>query len=198
MLALAAGIWLVIGLTLSIGLGRRGHDSFSWFVLGIVFGPFAVVLAIDEWQHRSEHPAEVVAASPVEREADRVDVLVGFDDSDAAQAAIATVVELFGARLGRLTLVSVIPFDGGQANARRARLALNDEAERLAWLAPGLEIVRGVPATALVDTATEGGYDVLAVGSTGAGHARLFGNTARELARETRVPVLVTGSARAA
>lgn len=197
--ALALGTWLAIGFILALMLGRRGHDRFSWFVLGTVLGPFAIVLAIDSWRHRDEQAPEVVATSPVERAGDRVDVLVGYDGSAASRAAIASVVELFGERLGRLTLVTVVPFDGGQATVRDARAALRDEAARLGWLAPGLEIMRGEPTTSLGIAAVEGGYDLLAVGTTGSGHAHLFGSTARALAGEQRIPVLLTGpGARAA
>lgn len=45
----AAAAWLGIGLVLSLVLGRRGHDPFSWFVLGMMLGPLAIALAVDSW-----------------------------------------------------------------------------------------------------------------------------------------------------
>ncbi len=41
-----AAAWLAIGLVLAIVMGRRGHDSFGWLVLGTLLGPMGVVLAV--------------------------------------------------------------------------------------------------------------------------------------------------------
>ncbi len=58
--------WLAIGLVLSIVMGRRGHDTFSWLLLGTVLGPLAVVLAVEAGRHDERlQPAPVVAATPV-------------------------------------------------------------------------------------------------------------------------------------
>lgn len=198
LLVVVAVTWLAIGLGLSVVLGRRGHDRFSWFVLGAIFGPFALVLAVDALRHDEPHEPLTVAASPVEHQPEAVDLLVGYDGSKESRAAIDSAVGLFGVQLGRLTLATVIPFDGGYANERRARSALEHEADRLGWLAPELQILRGQPATALAAAAVDGGYDVLAVGATGSGHARLFGGSARQLAQQSKVPVLLAGHAVAA
>lgn len=187
--------WLAIGVGLAIVLGRRGHDRTTWFVLGAVFGPFALVLAVDALRHDEPHQPQTVAASPVEHHAEAVDLLVGYDGSPESKAAIDSAIGLFGGQLGRLRLVTVIPFDGGDANERHARAALQHEAERLGWLAPELQILRGQPATSLAAAAVDGGFDVLAVGTTGSGHARLFGGAARQLAQQSMVPVLLAGHA---
>lgn len=196
MLLFAVPTWIAIGLVLAFVLGRRGHDSFSWFVIGAMLGPLGIALAITAWRQHEDARAETLA--PAVRGADgTVDALVGFDGSPESRAAIASVVDLFGARLGRLTLLTVIPYDGGRFNEREARAALERERDRLAWLAPGLSIVRGRPAAALAATAVEGGFDVLAVGTTGAGHAHLFGSAASQLAGNSKVPVLLAGGAAA-
>jgi nucleotide-binding universal stress UspA family protein len=186
--------WLAIGVLLSFVLGRRGHDGFAWLLLGAMLGPLAVALAVDAWRHGEELQRETVVRSPVTTDAAAVDVLIGFDGSPESRAALRSAIDLLGARLGRLTLATVIPFDGGLINERQARAALEAEAAGLAWLAPELEIVRGNPAHALDAAAIEGGYDVLAVGTMGAGRAHLFGSTASHLARHSKVPVLMTGS----
>lgn len=187
--------WLAIGLVLSIVLGRRGHDRFSWFVLGTLLGPLAVAFAAVAWHQSEQLQQKTIVASPVTPGEATVDVLVGFDDSPESRAAIASVIGLFGVRLGRLTLATVIPFDGGRLDEQKARAGLEQEAQRLAWRAPGLEIIRGEPATALVTAAAQGGFDLLAVGTTGAGRSHLFGRAARRLAGHSKVPVLVTGQA---
>ena len=121
-------------------------------------------------------------------------MLVGFDGSPGSRAATEAVVRLLGDRLGRLTLVTVIPFDGGVLVEQQARAALDREADRLGELAPGLEVVRGEPASALTAAAAAGGFDMIAAGTTGAGRAHLFGSAARHLAGRTGVPVLLTGT----
>lgn len=192
---LAVGLaWVAIGVVLSVVLGRRGHSGFSWFVLGVVLGPLAVALAVSAWAgERAE--ARVLAPSAATDEG-CVDVLVGFDESPESRAAVDAAVELMGTRLGRLTLATVIPFDGGSALERSAAAVLEVEAQRLAWLTPGLEVLRGHPATALETRATEDGYELLAAGTRGAGHAHLFGSTAGDLARGSKVPILLVGPGR--
>lgn len=186
--------WLFIGLILSLLLGRRGHDGFSWFLIGMMLGPIGIVLGVDSWRHAEDPEPQHLAVPTVPDNGAGVDVLVGFDGSAEARSALAGAIELFGSRLGRLTLATVIPFDGGLDAERAAVAALEQEAERLAWLAPGVEIVRGHPATALSTQAAEEGYEVLAIGTRGAGRARLFGSAASELARTSKVPVLLVGA----
>jgi nucleotide-binding universal stress UspA family protein len=202
LLFVALAGWLGIGLVLASVLGRRGHDRFSWFVLGALLGPLAVAFAIYAWRHEEEAEPRTVAAAPpvattVTFRDDSVDVLLGFDGSPGSHAAIASVIGLFGARLRRLTLMTVIPFDGGAVIERQARTALQQEAERLAWLAPEIEVVRGEPARTLAAAATSGGFDLLGVGTAGGGRPRLSGSATRHLTGQSRVPVLVTGPAAA-
>lgn len=191
-------VWLSIGLVLSLVLGRRGHDGFSWFLLGLMLGPLAIALAFDSWRHDEVPEAHHLASPGVPAGSGRVDVLVGFDGSAEAHEALTGAVELLGSRLGRLTLATVIPFDGGRDAERAAVSALEQEAKRLAWLTPGVEIVRGHPATALSAQAAEDGYELLAIGTRGSGRARLFGSAASELARTSKVPVLLVGPGAAA
>jgi nucleotide-binding universal stress UspA family protein len=180
--------WLVIGAALSLVLGWRGHSGFSWFVLGTLLGPLAIGLAISSWRS-DEHPEPRVVAGPA-ADVDGVDVLAGFDGSPESRAALDAVIELLGSRLGRLTIATVVPFDGGADEERSALGALDREKERLAWLAPGLEVLKGHPATALTTRATEDGYQLLAIGTRGHG---LFGSAASELARTGKIPVLLVG-----
>ena len=192
---LVAVAWLGIGLSLALFLGRRGYDGFSWFVLGTMLGPFAVVLAADTLRH-DERPAPrtlAASAAPPPDEPGGVDVLVGFDGSPESKAALTAAVELLGPRLGRVTLATVVPFDGGLEAERAAVQALDGQAERLAWLAPGLEVLHGQPGRALSERAAAGGYELVAAGTRGAGRAHLFGSAATELSRTSKVPVLLVG-----
>jgi hypothetical protein len=39
LLLAAAAAWVAIGVTAGLAMGRRGHDPYSWLLLGVVFGP---------------------------------------------------------------------------------------------------------------------------------------------------------------
>jgi nucleotide-binding universal stress UspA family protein len=182
--------WLAIGLTLSLVMGRRGHDAFTWLVLGTLFGPLGAIFAVmagDE-QLRPELVAQRRSSGP-----GPVDVLVGIDGSPESRAALLAAVELLGARLGRLTLATVIPYDCGVDRQRTARAALEQQAEALG-VGPRLEVLHGRPAPVLLERATEDGYDLLVIGTRGAGASKaLLGSTAIDLAERAKVPVLLMG-----
>ncbi len=187
-----AVVWVAIGITLSLVLGRRGHNGFGWLVLGTVLGPLAVALALSSLGNTERPGTKVLAASP-RPEGGLVDVLVGFDGSDESAAALHAAVDLLGSRIGRLTLATVVPYDVGREEERDAVARLDAEGERLAWLAPGREVLRGQPAAALTARAAEEGYELLAAGTRGAGKAHLFGSAATGLARTSKIPVLLVG-----
>ena len=49
-----AAIWIAIGLTTAWYMGRRGHSPYAWGVIGTVFGPMVVFLAVDAIYHGSD------------------------------------------------------------------------------------------------------------------------------------------------
>jgi hypothetical protein len=49
-LALAMAAWLAIGVVTGRAMGRRGHDGFTWLVLGATLGPLVVPLALSTWR----------------------------------------------------------------------------------------------------------------------------------------------------
>ena len=84
-------VWLTIGLVLSLVLGRRGHDGFTWLVIGTLLGPLALLLALDAVQNGE--PAEPLVSTPTGIVPDGgIDVLVGADGSDEARAALEEAV----------------------------------------------------------------------------------------------------------
>jgi nucleotide-binding universal stress UspA family protein len=187
-------LWVTIGVVLSLWLGRRGHNPFGWFVLGAILGPVAIAFAVSSWRG-DEHPEpRVVATGATSERHGAIDLLVGIDGSPEARAALDAAVELMGDRLGRLTLATVVPFDSGTVEQRTALATPDEEKARLAWLAPGAEVLEGHPSTALSTRAAEGGYDVLVTGTRGRGRAHLFGSAASDLARSSKVPVLLVGA----
>lgn len=191
-IAIAVG-WIAIGLLLSIVMGRRGHDSFGWLVTGVVLGPLAVILAIDA-RRRTEklQPARLRGGPPPIPATGPVDVLVGFDGSAQSRAAVDAVPALLGERLGRLTVATVVPYGELREQERAATKALRSLGQRGLAVECELELLHGHPATALSQYAAEGGYELIAVGTRGAGITKaLLGSAASQLAEKSKVPVLL-------
>jgi nucleotide-binding universal stress UspA family protein len=186
-----AAVWLAVGLTLSVVMGRRGHDAFSWLILGTLFGPLGAIFAIEARSEERSRP-ELVAQRKSSG-AGPVDVLVGVDGSADSRAALITATELLGPRLGRLTLATVIPYDCGFDLERTARAALEQQGEALGG-GPRLELLHGRAASVLLERAAEDGYDLLVIGTRGAGASKaVLGSTAVAVARSAKVPVLLMG-----
>lgn len=191
--------WAAIGVVSAIVMGRRGYAPFSWLILGTVFGPLVVPLAIS----RHRQAGELAPSGTVGTWEGPVDVLVGIDGSAESIAAAEVVSNLLGGRIGRLTLATVIDYDtalGGEAGLAhrealadldRALVTVRDASQRQ----PETVVLTGKPADALVKQASDGQFDVLAVGSRGRGASRLLaGSVATRLARGALTPVLIVGA----
>ena len=196
LIALVA-VWVAIGVTLSFVMSRRGHNGFAWLVLGAVLGPLAVVLAVDAGRHSENLEPQLVDAAPREHRSGPVDVLVGYDGSPQSMAAIEAVISLLGDRLGRLTVATVVPYGGVRELERTAESELRAIGRRTAGHKPELEVLHGRPSAALRQFAADSGFDLMVVGTRGAGLSEtVLGSTASELARGSEVPVLIAGGAR--
>jgi nucleotide-binding universal stress UspA family protein len=200
--------WLCAGLLLALVMGRHGHDPFPWWLIGSVLGPLALPLALSAKRRRLATASRTVQAGVPGR--GPVDVLVGIDGSPEAAAALTAALDLLGSRLGRLTLASVTRLDGSVEHDREERQALA-QLERQAELArgrlaatppgPGLPgnpqlpqivLLSGRPSQALERLAAEGGFDLLVVGTRGAGRSKfLLGSTASALAVHAKLPILL-------
>lgn len=193
--AIVAASWAAIGLLLSIVMGRRGHNSFGWLVLGTLLGPLAVALAVDARRHDERlERAPLGGGARAMSGTGPVDVLVGYDGSPQSVAAIGVAIELLGDRLGRLTVASVVSYGGVREEERRAREALRRLTRHPARPEPELAILHGHPSTALRQCGIEGGYDLIAIGTRGAGLTKaILGSAATELARDSKIPVLLVG-----
>ena len=191
-IALAA-LWLAIGFVLSLVLGRRGHDGFRWLVVGTLLGPLAILIAVDAVQNGERRESSVISTGG--SRSGTTDILVGVDGSAEARAAFDAAVAMFGESLGRVTLLRVVPFDGGIDMDRTAAAETEREARRVPDLQPRIEVARGDPATVLREHAEAGGYDVLVIGTKGAGR-HLFGSAARDLASASPIPILMVSGTR--
>lgn len=188
--------WAVIGVGSAIVMGRRGHAPFSWLILGTVFGPLVIPLAVE----RQARARQLAAPVPDDTWRGPVDVLVGIDGSAEAVTAANVVARLLGDRIGRFTLATVVDYDtalDGEAGPahRAARASVDRAASALTAslpVAPEAVVLTGKPAHALADRAADGRFDVLTVGSRGRGAAKpLLGSVASRLARGGVTPVLI-------
>jgi nucleotide-binding universal stress UspA family protein len=192
-LLIVLAVWLTIGVTLAVVMGRRGHGAFQWFFIGAVLGPLALPLA---WSSiRDERRASGRSMAAGVRSGGSVDVLVGIDGSAEAASALQAAIQLVGTNIGRLTLASVVTFDEASRQSRedeqRAVELLEAAASSVGNHAPGRVLLTGQPADALVKHAADEGYDLLAIGRRGRGASKaLLGSTADRAARGP-IPVLV-------
>jgi nucleotide-binding universal stress UspA family protein len=183
------GAWFVEAAVLAWVMGRRGYDAFMWTVLAVVLGPIAVCVAIGALLRPPSAEPKLLHAGG--RGGGEVDVLVGMDGSPEARAALAAARRLLAGRIGRLTLASVIPID---APPEAVRLAEGQLAA--AGVEAGSDVttvlLRGAPVQALQRYAASVGYELLAVGTRGAGRATsVLGSVASSLARGAGLPVLL-------
>jgi len=185
-------VWLSIGVVLSIVMARRGHLGVGWGALGAMLGPLAVVAAMGTARHeKEEQPAVVV---PTLALGGPVDVVVGIDGSPECRMAVQRVVSLFGRRLGRLCLATVVPYEDVPAHTDSALAELHRRGRLSGVIGTGEELLHGPPAQALAEFAQSGGYHILAVGSRGKGLSKsIVGSTATALAANSPVPVLIVG-----
>jgi len=191
-------LWMVIGVAASIVMGRRGYSSFAWFLLGAVLGPLVIPLAFGTVRAAREdprarpHPFRASAGG-----SGTVDMLVGIDGSAHSAGALRAALDLFGDRIGRLTLAGVIDYDSAMSGRPGGAEGLASEglersAASVRAIAPGTVLLVGQPAEALMKHAAEDEYEVLVVGRRGHGASKvLLGSTAARLAEGSGTPVLV-------
>lgn len=191
--------WVVLGLVVGWVMGRRGFEPYTWTLLGVVLGPIAVVIALawlvrpPSWEPQLLRPGDNGGARAGGRGGDAVDVLVAWDGSPEAHAALRAVGSLLGDRVGRLTFARVVAFDAPPdiVQAAETELEAACDASDLGR-SPSTVLLRGQPAVALKDYAHRLGYDVLALGTRGVGRSHaLLGSVATALVRGAGLPVVM-------
>jgi nucleotide-binding universal stress UspA family protein len=197
-------VWLAIGAVCAFVMARRGHDPYGWGVLGALWGPLVVPIALA----RRRDEASMHDWSRIERTGEpgpgSVRVLVGVDGSVDAEAAAVAAKQLLGPRLQRLTLAAVVDYeDAGDVTSGDAS---NDEVHRAlegavaaldSDVAPETVVLAGPPAPTLLGYACDHDYDVIVVGARGTAMSRAFaGHVTSHLIRQHAVPVLVAGMPR--
>lgn len=197
-LIVIACVWVAIGLSASLVMGRRGHSPWLWLVLGAVLGPLAIAMARSSVARERE--ARPLTISPGTPGPGPVDVLVGIDDSPQSHAALQAAIDLLGPRIGRLALAGVLDYDTGidQLPTYEREQVLESLRRSAAEVAPYVSgepetvLLTGAPADAMVRYAADQGFGLLVVGSRGRGASKMaFGSVASRLARGAAVPVFV-------
>ena len=187
-----AAVWITIGVVASVAMHRRGHDPFPWAVVFLVLGPLAIPIAVSADRHRPPSP-------DLPERAGNFDVLVAHDGSPAAVAALDAALELFGSQLTSLTLAMVVDIEAattvrGRDTTRAAKDHLDGVSRTVALSDRTVEtaVLHGDPARVLAECAEQHGYDLIVVGASGEGTARVLrGSVARRLATGTAVPLFV-------
>lgn len=200
---LITAAWLTVGAAVGVFEARHGAWHRGW-VVSAIFGPFAVPLALQR-RHESRPTPTVLVPGTARR--GPIDLLIGFDGSASSLTAASLAVRLFGPRVRRVTLATVLDNDTAPPHADsvmypepwREELDAREQLEAASstlrdglveW--PGSVLLAGDPADALEKYAIDEGYEVLVVGCRGKGLSKLLlGSCASKLARSTRVPVLL-------
>lgn len=199
-LFIVLGAWVLIGIVAAVAMGRRGHSPFAWVVLGAVLGPLVVPVGLAA--ALDEGPRGRTSASlriPVPAAGEPLDVLIGVDGSKDALGAMRRGLELFGPRIGRCTIATVLDYDAGLSNVptaeqERGRAVLAEAvavATPLLGRAPESVLLVGRPADALCRHLRDGGYHLMVIAPRGRGFSEyVFGSVASRLAR-VGVPVAI-------
>jgi nucleotide-binding universal stress UspA family protein len=188
--------WVVLGLVVGWVMGRRGFEPYTWTLLGVILGPIAVVLAVAWLVRPPSWEPELLRAGDATRQGNEVDVLVAWDGSPEAQAALRAVASLVGDRVGRLTFARVVAFDAPPDIVGAAESELLAACDAGAFgRSPSSVLLRGQPAVALKEYAHRLGYDVLALGTRGVGRSHaLLGSVASALVRGAGLPVVMASA----
>lgn len=195
-------IWALSGVAIGLRTARRGHFAPAWLILGVVLGPFTWGLWRTSRERHNEATPQVVARGT--QGAGPIDALIGLDGSPEANAALDSIVALFGERLGRVTLATVTDYDTaieppetGHADRARAMADLEHAARRLTsqGIEPQIVMLAGRPCDALRDYAEAQGDELLVIGGRGRGMSKaILGSTAAALTHGCTLPVLVVST----
>ena len=199
--------WVVVGAAVGVVEARHGHWRHSW-VVSAILGPFAFGLAVG--RRGLTPPAPKVLTTGLARRGP-VDLLLGFDGSASSMEAAALAIGLFGPRVRRVTLATVLDVDTAAPHTDNTlypapwpeeQAALDDLGRAVTSLEadfgikPGSVILAGAPADALERYAIDEGYEVLVVGCRGKGLSKLLlGSCASTLAGKAKVPVMLIPAA---
>lgn len=186
-------IWVALGLTGAVFLGRHGHRSPVWYVIGIPLGAIFLPIAVEMGLARGEVISRTVSVGTDGSGATAVLALDGSPESDAALADAARVLAPMDARFVLLTVLDpdVVVHEPEAKDDAAARLA--EFAARLPGAHPVTSVVAaGNPTDLILERAAAENADLLVLGRRGAGLSEhLLGSVADRVVRRAHCPVLL-------
>lgn len=187
--------WVAAGTSAVVYLGRHGHRSPAWFVLGVALGPILVPIALEVAERRNVLLTEPQARKDVS--AARLRVLVAADGSLEAGVALTEAARVLPAQGTQFILLTVMDPDLGESDEvalRDAEHLLDSFARRLpeGCLPEVREVTSGDPATCVLDRAQAHRVDLIVLGRRGTGLSELLlGSVADKVVRRSPHPVLL-------
>ena len=205
-------IWLAFNLFFAAisayAASRWGRDPFGWLIVGAVLGPFGLVVLLGMHRddlRRSRHRL----AGPGSRSGVRPQtlVLIAVDGSAVSTRVVEYVTDHFGASLGEVAVLSVLPIEAAPSSApvqdspRERRL--KEEIERhlgsacTQLRAAGISCrpitLFGDPAKEIITFAEGGHYDLIVMGRRGRGGVGrvLLGSVSDRVVKAASCPVMV-------
>ncbi|MGE2732797.1 universal stress protein [Mycolicibacterium vaccae] len=193
-------VWLLTGTITGVWLVRRGHDI-RWILIALMLGPIFVPIALERVDREGPRRASQDRTADSWPASGAARVVVGWDGSAQAEAALAAANRLFSAT-GELVLAEVVPYEAAddpqQSAVSAAWERLSDVVAQSAT-APRHEVLVGAPAEALAQLARQVDADVIVVGRRGRGLSRrVLGSVSTSLLEQAPVPVLVVDGDRQA
>ena len=156
MIVLGVVVWLSIPPLLSRAMRRRGYDGGSWMIVGLLFGPVGVAMAVLEvLYYVPERPRILQAGLTAKGELSILVVLEADSPTPPATAGLAEVSPY----LRRLGLAQTLPMGGPLLDQRQAEQTLRRAAIGLAH--PEIALLFGRPDVAIPAHAVAGGYDIV-------------------------------------
>ncbi len=210
--ALFAAIWLAFNLIFAAisayAASRWGRDPFGWLIVGAVLGPLGFLVLLG--MHRDDlHRSRRQLAGPGSRSGvrPRTPVLIAVDGSEVSTRVVEYVTEHFGASLGEVAVLSVLPIEAAPSStpiedSPRGR-RLEEEIERhlgsacTQLRAAGISCkpitLFGDPAKEILTFAEEGQYDLIVMGRRGLGGVGkvLLGSVSDRVVKAAGCPVTV-------
>jgi hypothetical protein len=157
MIVLGVLVWLSIPPLLSRAMRRRGYDGGSWMVVGLLFGPVAVALAIVEVLYLGVPAGSRILDAGLTGTGE-VSILVVFEAGSPTPAPTAGLAEV-RPYLRRLGLAQILPKGGPRLDERQAQQMLGRAAIGLDH--PEVALLFGRPDLAIAAHAVAGAYDVV-------------------------------------
>jgi hypothetical protein len=156
MIVLGVVVWLSIPPLLSRAMRRRGYDGGSWMVVGLLFGPVGVALAILELLSGVPKGSRILEAGLTGK--GEVSILVVLEADSPTPPPTAGLAEV-RPHLRRLGLAQILPKGGPRLDERQAQQMLRRAAIRLDH--PEIVLLFGRPDLAIAAHAVAGAYDVV-------------------------------------